>query len=127
LKEPVLFHVKNGVCQDITGGAEASFLKGWFARLEDPLMYHAAHVCYGFNPGAKLSGLCTEDERVWGSTEWGFGYQGPFFKAKGIDAISHVDGICLNSSVWIDGQQIMDEGRLAHPKLADLATKMGKQ
>ncbi len=127
LEEPVLFHVKNGVCQDITGGAEASFLKGWFARLEDPLMYHAAHVCYGFNPGAKLSGLCTEDERVWGSTEWGFGYQGPFFKAKGINAISHVDGICLNSSVWIDGQLVINEGRLEHPKLADLATKMGKQ
>lgn len=127
LKEPVLFHVENGVCQDITGGAEACFLKGWFERLKDPFMYHAAHVCYGFNPGAKLSGLCTEDERVWGSTEWGFGYQGPFFKAKGINAISHVDGICLNSSVWIDGQQVMDEGRLVHPKLADLASKMGKQ
>ena len=127
LKERVLFHIKDGVCQDITGGSEASFLKGWFARLNDPNMYHAAHVCYGFNPGAKLSGLCTEDERVWGSTEWGFGYQGPMYKRDGIDAVSHVDGICLNSSVWIDGQQIMDEGKLVQPKLADLASKMGKQ
>lgn len=127
LEEPILFHVEDGVCQDITGGAEASFLQAWFKRLDDPLMYHAAHVCYGFNPGAKLSGLCTEDERVWGSTEWGFGYQGPFFKAKGIDAVSHVDGICLNSSVWIDGEQIMNEGELEHPKLAELAVKMGKQ
>jgi leucyl aminopeptidase (aminopeptidase T) len=90
-------------------------------------MYHAAHVCYGFNPGARLSGLCTEDERVWGSTEWGFGYQGPFFKGKGINAVSHVDGICLNSSVWLDGQQIMDQGRLVQPKLAELAAKLGKQ
>ena len=127
LKEPVLFHVEKGVCIEITGGANASFLRGWFARLNDPLMFHAAHVCYGFNPGAKLSGLCTEDERVWGSTEWGFGYQGPFFKGKGNNAISHIDGICLNSSVWIDDQQIMDEGRLTHSKLADLAVKMGKQ
>ncbi len=127
LSEPVTFHVKDGICQEITGGSEARFLKGWFARLNDPYMYHAAHVCYGFNPGAKLSGLCTEDERVWGSTEWGFGYQGPFFEAKGINAVSHVDGICLNSSVWIDDQQIIDEGRLTHPKLADLAAKIGRQ
>jgi len=86
-----------------------------------------AHVCYGFNPGARLSGLCTEDERVWGSTEWGFGYQGPFFEGEGNNAITHVDGICLNSSVWLDGQPIMDEGELVHPKLAELAVKMGKQ
>jgi 2,5-dihydroxypyridine 5,6-dioxygenase len=127
LKEPVVFHLKDGICQDITGGSDANFLRGWFARLNDPNMYRAAHVCYGFNPGAKLSGLCTEDERVWGSTEWGFGYQGPMYKRDGIDAVSHVDGICLNSSVWIDGQQIMDEGKLVEPKLADLASKMGKQ
>ena len=127
LSEPINFHVQGGVCKDITGGATAQFLKGWFARLKDPLMYHAAHVCYGFNPGAKLSGLCTEDERVWGSTEWGFGYQGPFFKAKGINAISHVDGICLDSSVWLDGEQIMDQGKLVQSTLAELAVKMGKQ
>jgi 2,5-dihydroxypyridine 5,6-dioxygenase len=127
LTEPILFHVKKGVCGEITGGEKARFLKGWFARLNDPLMFHAAHVCYGFNPGARLSGLCTEDERVWGSTEWGFGYQGPFFKGKGINAKSHVDGICLDSSVWLDGQQIMDQGKLLLPKLADLATRMGKQ
>lgn len=127
LKEPISFHVENGICVDITGGDEAKFLKAWFEGLGDPLMYHAAHVCYGFNPGAKLSGLCTEDERVWGSTEWGFGYQGPFFHAKGIDAVSHVDGICLNSSVWLDGEQIMDEGRLVQPRLAELAVKIGKQ
>ncbi len=26
-------------------------------------------LCYGFSPGAQLTGLCTEDERVWGATE----------------------------------------------------------
>ncbi len=127
LKEPIFFHVKKGVCEDITGGEKARFLKGWFARLNDPNMYRAAHVCYGFNPGARLSGLCTEDERVWGSTEWGFGYQGPFFKGRGINAKSHVDGICLESSVWLDGQQIIDKGKLLQSKLAELATRLGKQ
>ena len=127
LSEPIAFEVKNGVCTSITGGEGGKFLTKWFERLEDPLMYHAAHVCYGFNPGAKLSGLCTEDERVWGCTEWGFGYQGPFFKGKGIMAKTHVDGICLHSSVWLDGKQIMDNGLLVEPTLADLARRIGKQ
>ncbi len=79
------------------------------------------------NSGARLSGLCTEDERVWGCTEWGFGHQGPAFRAKGIRAVSHADGICLKSSVWIDEQQIMDAGRLVHPELAKLAKKLGRE
>jgi hypothetical protein len=29
--------------------------------------------------------------------------------------------------VWIDGQQIMDSGKLVHPELAKLAKKLGKE
>ena len=126
LRTPIKVTVKDGKAIEFLGGSEAEFVKKWLVKLNDPNMYFAAHVCYGFNPGARLSGLCTEDERVWGCTEWGFGQQGPAFKAKGINAISHADGICLNSSVWIDGQQIMDKGKLTHPQLAKLAKKHGK-
>jgi leucyl aminopeptidase (aminopeptidase T) len=127
LKEPIKLIVKKGKIEDIQGGREADFVKKWLKKLDDPNMYCAAHVCYGFNPGAKLSGLCTEDERVWGSTEWGFGHQGPMFKGKGISAVSHFDGICLNSSVWLDGEQIIDKGRVIHPELSELARKLGKE
>jgi leucyl aminopeptidase (aminopeptidase T) len=127
LRNPIRVTVKEGKAIDFTGGPEAETIKKWLQKLNDPNMYLAAHVCYGFNPGARLSGLCTEDERVWGSTEWGFGNQGPMFKAKGITALSHADGICMNSSVWIDGQQILDKGRVIHPQLAKLAKKQGKE
>jgi 2,5-dihydroxypyridine 5,6-dioxygenase len=126
LRTPIRVAVKEGRAVEFTGGAEVEAVKKWLQRLNDPNMYCAAHVCYGFNPGARLSGLCTEDERVWGSTEWGFGNQGPMFKAKGITAVSHADGICLNSSVWLEGQQIIDKGKLTHPQLAELAKKLGK-
>jgi len=126
LKEPIKLGVKNGKIMEILGGREAMMVKKWLEKLNDPNMYLAAHICYGFNPGARLSGLCTEDERVWGSTEWGFGYQGPMFKAKNIKALSHFDGICLNSSVWLDDEQITDRGTVTHPELAALAKKQGK-
>jgi 2,5-dihydroxypyridine 5,6-dioxygenase len=127
LAHPIELSIKKGRIAEIKGQVEAQKMKGWLEKLGDPNMYNLAHVCYGFNPGAVLTGLCTEDERVWGSTEWGFGYQGPFFKGKGISAVSHVDGICLDSSVWLDGQQIMDQGKLLEPRLAELAAKLGKQ
>ena len=82
LQHPIKFEVKDGKWHDIAGGPEATFLRGWFDRLNDAGMRNVAHVCYGFNPGARLSGLCTEDERVWGSTEWGFGYQGHSSQAR---------------------------------------------
>jgi len=126
LAEPIAFHVKNGICTDITGGAEAKFVRQWMESLKDPNMYHEAHICYGFNPGAKASGICVEDERIWGVTEWGFGHQGIQFKAAGVPAVSHLDGICLNSSVWQDGEQVLDEGRVVHPELVELAHKLGK-
>jgi leucyl aminopeptidase (aminopeptidase T) len=49
------------------------------------------------------------------------------FKAKNITAVSHADGICLKSSVWIDGQQIVDTGRVVHSELANLAKKPGEE
>jgi len=127
LKTPIKVTVSNGKAVEFAGGSEAEAVKRSLAKLNDPNMYYAAHVCYGFNPGARLSGLCTEDERVWGSTEWGFGHQGPALRGRGIIAVSHADGICLNSSVWIDGQKILDTGKVVHAELAELAKKLGKE
>jgi leucyl aminopeptidase (aminopeptidase T) len=126
LRNPITFHVKKGVCVEISGGEEAKLTRQWLDSLNDPGMYHEAHLCYGFNPGAKLSGICVEDERIWGVTEWGFGHQGIQFKADGVSAISHLDGICLNSSVWQDGEQVLNEGQVVHLELVELAHKLGK-
>jgi leucyl aminopeptidase (aminopeptidase T) len=126
LNEPITFHVREGICVDITGGEEAKLVSGWMKSLNDPHMYHEAHICYGFNPGATLSGICVEDERIWGATEWGFGHQGIQFKADGVSAVSHLDGMCLNSSVWQDNVQVLDNGRVVHPELIDLASNLGK-
>lgn len=84
-------------------------------------MFRMAHLCYGFNPGAKLTGNILEDERIWGCTEWGIGYYSKIdYPPVGIPAKSHTDGICLNSSVWIDGVQVMDKGTVVLPELVEL-------
>jgi len=121
LKQPVTLHVKDGKIVEIEGGSEAREYETWLKSFNHPNMLRVAHICYGFNPGAKLTGDIVEDERVWGCTEWGVGNH------PGMPAPSHSDGICLNSSVWLDGEQILEEGRSIHPKLAELAKKLGKQ
>ncbi len=85
-------------------------------------MFRIAHGCYGFAPGAKLSGNIVEDERIWGCTEWGLGYLSPTdTEPEGINARSHCDGICLNSTVWLDGTIILDTGTVVHPKLKKIS------
>ncbi len=127
LEEPVTYHVKEGRIQQITGGKQADVLRNYYAKLDDPNMYIAAHVCYGVNPNAKLEGCTTEDERVWGSTEWGFGHQGSCYSGGAPrEAKSHIDGICLNCSVYLDGVKILDEGKFIDPELARLSALLGK-
>jgi 2,5-dihydroxypyridine 5,6-dioxygenase len=126
LKNPVELIVEAGRIVDIKGKEEAKFIARWLGSFDDPHMYNMAHFSYGFNPGSKLCGLCTEDERVWGATEWGIGYQGPMFEGGLGDAATHADGICLNSTVWLDDEKLTENGRVIHPLLAPIARAMGK-
>ncbi len=126
LKEPIKLTVKKGKVVDVEGGSEARFVSQWLKNFNDPSMYHIAHISCGFNPGAKLSGMCAEDERVWGATVWGLGFQGPIFKGGFGDAPTHADGICLDTTIWIGGEKITDEGRVVHPELALIARELGK-
>jgi len=125
LHEPVVLGVKQGRVTRITGGSQAAEFRSWLESFKDPNMFRLAHGCYAFNPGAKLTGNILEDERVWGATEWGLGYLSNVDAPEGgINAKSHTDGICLNSSVWLDDNQIMDCGVVFESELAQLAAKL---
>lgn len=126
LAHPIELIIKQGRIVAINGDEEARKLERWLEKLDDPKMFNLAHVCYGFNPGAQLTGLCTEDERVWGATEWGIGFQGAYFKGTQGEAASHADGVCLNSSVWLDQEMLLDEGVVVHQELLPLARELGK-
>jgi len=128
VKEPVRVHVKNGRVEKIEGGKDALALDNWLKGFNDPSMFRVAHLSFGSNPGANLTGNIVEDERLWGSTEWGIGYVGPDLTNDGkpIPAPSHTDGTCLNTSVWLDEKQVFDKGKLVDRELAALAKRLGK-
>ncbi|MGI6211372.1 MAG: aminopeptidase [Anaerovoracaceae bacterium] len=121
---PVKLTIENSVITKIEGNEDAAGFEKWLKSFDDEGMFKLAHLAYGFNPGAKLTGNIVEDERVWGSTEWGIGYVSPYdAPPAGQAAKSHTDGICLDSSVWLDGKQIMDQGVIIDPELNALYQK----
>jgi leucyl aminopeptidase (aminopeptidase T) len=121
---PIKLHIKKGYIIKIEGGSMAFKYEKYLKSFNDPIMLRMAHVCYGFNPGAKLTGNCLEDERIWGAVEWGIGEVGSMLIPGGIPAASHTDGICLNASVWLDTIQIMKEGDVIDPELKEFADKL---
>jgi 2,5-dihydroxypyridine 5,6-dioxygenase len=126
LANPIRLKVDRGKVVSIDGGREARTFARWLDSFNDPAMHNVAHIAYGCNPRAKLSGLIVEDERVWGSVEWGLGYQGEGFVGAAGPAKTHTDGICLNASIWMDGMQISSEGTYTHPELAALSKRVAR-
>ena len=130
LQHPVSLTIEKGRITEISGeGEDARKMREWFASFGSDAMYVCAHISYGFGPHAVLSGEIVEDERVWGCTEWGFGNCPPLEgMPNGNPAPSHTDGICLNTSLWMDGVQVLDEGRVVGPteEIVALARKLGK-
>ena len=120
--QPVVLTVENSRIVKFEGGPEAAQYEKFLSDFHDEGMFKMAHIAYGFNPGARLTGNVVEDERVWGCTEWGIGYVSPIdAPPAGQNAVSHTDGICLNSSVWLDGIQLMDEGKIVDQELCALS------
>ena len=127
LHSPIKLKIKNGRVQEISGGQEAKVYQNWLKSFNDPNMFLLAHVSYGCNPGARLSGNVLEDERVWGCLEWGLGNQSDTFKAKGIKASSHSDGVTLKPTLYADSEIVIQNGEYVHEELVELANTIKKE
>jgi leucyl aminopeptidase (aminopeptidase T) len=122
LSHPLTVRLRRGEIQSLEGGREAEAWGSWLRSFDDPQMLRVAHVSCGFHPGAKLTGQIGEDERIWGGCQWGFGAVASYLTPpRGTPAASHTDAISLRCSIWLDGRQITDLGKVVDPDLASLA------
>lgn len=120
IKEPIKLDVSKGQVVDIRGGKEAEIYSNWLKGLNDDNMYRFAHISYGCNTGAKLSGNVVEDERLFGILEWGLGNQADSFLGENFKAISHSDGLTLNPTLYGDGELFIKSGKFVHKDLPKL-------
>ncbi len=124
LKEPIHLELKRGRIVDYGGGEAAGILRDWVRHFRDPKMANVAHFCFGFNPGAGITGRILEDERAYGVFVTGFGSQMASFKGGFTLAKSHIDGVTLKPSVSFDGEPVETDGSFVHPKLAPLQNRL---
>lgn len=121
LKERVKLDIINGRVKRVYGGRAAKTYERWLKSFGDENMYVPAHISYGCNPGARLTGNVLEDERIWGVLEWGLGNQADSFGARNTKAATHSDGITLRPTLEADGEPIIRDGKFVHPELIGLA------
>ena len=65
LDEPIVCSVRNGYIVEMTGGAQADFLRRHLESFADPHCFNVAELGVGLNPNARLTGEMLEDEASW--------------------------------------------------------------
>lgn len=128
IKTPIEMKIKSGRVVELSGGEEAAAYEAWMKSFNHPQMLSVAHTGIGFNPGAAVVGSIIQDQRVMGSTTWGFGSIGAgLLPPDGVKAPSHSDAVSLNTTLEVDGVLWMKDGQFVEPELALLSKKLKKK
>ena len=122
VRTPVRIRLRGGRVESVEGGQEARAYEGWLRSFNHPRMLTVAHTGLGFNPGARLSGDILQDQRVWGSSTWGFGSIGAsLLPPDGAAGPSHSDAVTLGTTLSADGRPILRDGAVVDEQLAELS------
>jgi len=110
LKNPIKIVFEQGYALKISGGNEAKRLRSLLQSVGDRNAYNFAELGVGTNDKAKLCGSVLEDEKVMGTIHIALGDN----KSMGgkIEVRSHLDGMMMKPTLYIDDEVIMKEGRL---------------
>jgi leucyl aminopeptidase (aminopeptidase T) len=106
VNEPVRATVKDGMVTEITGGAEAQKLRDFLAATKDPMVYNVAELGIGLNPKAKMTGVQTQDEGVFGTCHIGIGSNITW--GGKIKAATHFDFIMYSPKIELDGKVLLE-------------------
>jgi leucyl aminopeptidase (aminopeptidase T) len=109
VKTPIRILVRDGVAVEITGGVEAQKL----IELIDPLGAAARNIAelgIGTNDRAQITGVILEDEKVLGTVHIALGDN--MSMGGTVSVPSHLDGLILQPTVYVDDRMIMEDGKL---------------
>jgi leucyl aminopeptidase (aminopeptidase T) len=109
VKKPIRIIVKNGFATNISGGESAKQLEKTIEPFGQPGR-NIAELGIGTNHKAKIVGSVLEDEKVMGTVHMALG-DNQSMGGK-VSVQSHLDGIMLKPTLWIDDKVIMKDGVL---------------
>ncbi len=109
LKQPIKIVFRDGIAEQIEGGSEAAKLSELLSKYGSEAR-NLGEFGIGTNPGARVSGVILEDEKVLGTVHIALGSNFDF--GGRVRAPVHLDGIIMRPNVYVDGRLIMKEGVL---------------
>jgi len=107
LKSPILLTIEKGLLTDAVGENAEEWLKILGDSKE---ARNVAEFGIGTNPKALLTGNILEDEKIMGTIHIAFGSNDTF--GGKIKAGIHLDAVLLKPTVYVDGNLVIDKGRL---------------
>ena len=115
-RDAITLTLAGGRIADIEGGYEAHLFQEWLAKWDDPNAYVIAHTGFGGDPRAT-----PDDPSQWESIEGGINiaFGSNLFRglAGANHARSHLDIVLLRHSMKINGETVVDNGRLVEPTM----------
>jgi leucyl aminopeptidase (aminopeptidase T) len=106
---PITIKVENGFATKIEGGSEATRLINMLEPM-GKMAYNIAELGIGTNDQAIITGAILEDEKVMGTVHIALGNN--LSMGGTVDVGIHLDGVILEPTVKIDGNLIMEKGKL---------------
>lgn len=107
LSSPILIEIRNGLLVS----AHGENVEKWLTILGDSeSARNVGEFGIGTNPNARLTGNILEDEKILGTIHVAFGSNITF--GGKVSAGVHLDAVVLSPTVFIDGELIMDKGKL---------------
>lgn len=108
LAEPITVRMEDGYAVDFAGGRADE----WRAHMEPhgKEAFNLAELGIGTNEKATLTGNILEDEKIIGTVHLAFGDNHTF--GGTVSVPSHLDGLVTKPTVEIDGNRVLEAGRL---------------
>ena len=118
LQERLTLTIENDYITHIEGsGTDYELMTRYLAAWNDPLAYATSHVGWGMNPNARYEALSMYDQRDFNGTEIRC-YAGNFLFSTGANEFAgrftegHFDIPVRNCTITLDGQVVVDAGKL---------------
>jgi leucyl aminopeptidase (aminopeptidase T) len=109
LDAPIRMVVRQGRVVEVTGGEAAERLRGLMDGA-GPNAANIAEFAIGTNRWARLIGSMTEDKKRWGTAHVAVGDNHVI--GGQVTSELHLDGLLLRPTVTLDGEVVVEDGRL---------------
>jgi len=119
VRSPITLEIRGGFVRRISGGLDATYLRDYIDSFGDPDGYAVSHLGWGLHDRAHWTSLGMVDKRQTNAMD-ARSYLGNFMFSTGPNAEAggtrhtacHLDIPMSNCSVYVDGMQMVDAGRI---------------